>query len=112
MLFDRYIPGLKLRGFERMYAANKSLHPTWTKEKIANESADEVNERFGGIPYRRIGRSAATMDIARLTTLAPDWLESELRFMKRTFMSGEEGAVARRDVAKMTLGLWATARVL
>lgn len=111
LLFDRYIPGLKLRAFERMMGANEKLHPEWSKEQLANESADEVNERFGGLPYRRIGRSAATMDIARLTTLAPDWLESEMRFMKRIF-SGEEGAVARRDVLKMTLGLWAAARVL
>lgn len=112
MLFDRYIPGLKLRGFERMMEANKSLHPEWTKEKLANESAAEVNERFGGIDYKRMGRSASMMDIARLTTLAPDWLESEMRFMKRTFSSGGEGAVARRDVLKMTMGLWAAARVL
>lgn len=112
MLFDRYIPGLKLRAFERMYEANKNLHSDWTREKLANQTADEVNERFGGISYKRIGRSAATMDVARLTTLAPDWLESEMRFMKRTFASGNEGALARRDVLKMTLGLWATARVL
>jgi hypothetical protein len=112
MLFDRYIPGLKLRGFERMYEANKSLHPEWTKEKLANETAAEVNERFGGIDYKRIGRSAAAMDVARLTTLAPDWLESEMRFMKRTFTPGAEGTLARRDVLKTTLGLWAAARVL
>ena len=112
MLFDRYIPGLKLRAFERMYDANKSLHSEWTKEKLANETAAEVNERFGGIDYKRIGRSAAAMDLARLTTLAPDWLESEMRFMKRTFTPGAEGTLARRDVLKMTLGLWAAARVL
>lgn len=111
MLFDRYIPGLKLRAFERVMAANENLHPEWTKNKLAEESAMEVNERFGGIPYKRIGRSAAAMDLARLTTLAPDWLESEMRFMKRVF-GGDEGKLARRDVAKMALGLWATARVL
>lgn len=110
-LFKKYIPSLKLRSFERIMAANEKLHPTWLKDKLANESADETNERFGGIPYRRMGRSAAAMDMARLVTLAPDWLESEVRFIKRAF-SGDEGQLARRDLAKFALSMWGASRVL
>jgi hypothetical protein len=110
MLFDRYIPGLKLRSFERLYNAYKDTYKDWSPEKVAEKAADDTNNRFGGISYKRMGRSAATMDVARLVALAPDWLESEMRFMGSMF--GSEGKIVRRDVAKMALGMWAVARVL
>lgn len=151
-LFQNYIPGLKLRAFEKLINANEKLHtqfpelyravriaqdgapkqaalsaldnaiqtakadgtykPSWTAEKIANETAEEVNSRFGGIPYKRIGRAAAAMDIARLTALAPDWVESEMRFYKRMLTPGDEGALARRDTAKVLGSLFIISHVI
>lgn len=109
-LFDRYIPSLKLRSFRSLFDRYKEAYPEWTKDKAAEVAASDTNERFGGISYKRMGRSAGTMDAARLLALAPDWLESEVRFMARMF--GDEGKLARRDVAKMSLYMWGAARVL
>lgn len=109
-LFDRYIPSLKARAFKSLYARYGTAHPEWTDSKIAEEAAADTNSRFGGINWKREGRSAATQDIFRLAALAPDWLESEMRFMGRVFGSG--GDVARKDVARMALYMWGTARVL
>lgn len=109
-LFDRYIPNLKLRSFRSLYERYEKAYPEWTKDKVADVAAADTNERFGGISYKRMGRSAGTMDASRLLALAPDWLESEMRFMARTF--GDEGKLARRDVAKMALYMWGAARVL
>jgi len=109
-LFDKYIPGLKLRSFSRLIDSYTKAYPEWTQDRVAEVAAMDTNERFGGLPYKRMGRSAATQDWFRTVALAPDWLESEIRFMAR--MVGNEGKVARRDVALTAVGLWATARVL
>jgi hypothetical protein len=111
-LFDKYIPSLKARAFKSLYARYSALGEKkgWSESKIAEEAAADTNSRFGGINWKREGRSAATQDIFRLAALAPDWLESELRFMGRAF--GSEGAIARKDLARMALYMWGTARVL
>lgn len=109
-LFDRYIPSLKSRAFKDLFQRYKDAYPEWTDQKAAETAAADTNERFGGINYKRMGRSATTQDLLRVVTLAPDWLESEMRFMARTF--GDEGKIARADVAKMAVGMWGVARVL
>lgn len=109
-LFKKYIPGLKARSYRTLVSRYAEAYPDWTADKIAETAAADTNERFGGINYKRLGRSATMQDAARLLTLAPDWLESEVRFLGRTM--GSEGKVARADVAKFALGLWAAARVL
>jgi hypothetical protein len=110
LLFDRYIPSLKLRAFEKLNERYAKAYPDWTADKVANVAAADTANRFGGIPYKRIGRAAGTMDAARIMALAPDWLESEMRFMGSMF--GEQGKITRRDTAKMAVGLWTVARVL
>jgi RimJ/RimL family protein N-acetyltransferase len=109
-LFDRYIPSLKLRAFENLYNRYQKAYPDWAADKAANVAAADTANRFGGIPYKRMGRAAGTMDATRLIALAPDWLESEIRFMGSLF--GEGGKITRRDTAKMALALWGAARVL
>lgn len=109
-LFDQYVPSLKARAYRRLVDAYRSSYPDWTDDKVFETAAADTNERFGGINYRRIGRSATTQDVLRVVALAPDWLESEVRFMARVF--GREGKVARRDVATMAVLMWGAARVL
>jgi hypothetical protein len=109
-LFDKYIPSLKSRAFKHLLADYREAYPEWTINKAAEAAAADTNERFGGINYKRMGRSVATQDMFRVLALAPDWLESEVRFMARSF--GEEGKVARKDIAKLAIGMWAATRVL
>ena len=109
-LFEKYIPSLKARASKKLFAEYREKYPEWTMDKVAETAAADTNERFGGINYERLGRSTATQDVFRLVALAPDWLESEVRFIARAF--GEEGKVAQKDIAKVALGMWAATRVL
>jgi hypothetical protein len=108
-LFDKYIPSLKSRAYKSLFDKYRSSYPDWSADKVAQEAAAATNERFGGINYQQIGRAAGTQDFLRLTTLAPDWLESELRFIGR-LAGGDK--VALGDTAKFAAILWSTARVL
>jgi hypothetical protein len=127
-LFEKYIPGLKDRAFMRLnerWAAkladdnffnklqeNHEEFRGLTKERAAARlAAAETNERFGGINYKMLGRAVGTQDFLRLMTLAPDWLESEIRALKRT-MDPTGGVMLRRDLVRLTAGLWATSRLL
>jgi hypothetical protein len=56
-----------------------------------------------------LGRSLGSQDFARLTTLAPDWLESNARAYLIPF--GKEGAIARQDMARITAYTYAAARI-
>lgn len=109
-LFDKYVPGLKVRGYRRLVEKYAKKYPDWTPDKVAQTAAADTNERFGGINYKQLGRSAATQNWMKLVSLAPDWLESEVRAMARPF--GSEGKVARADMLKATVGLWGAARIM
>lgn len=128
-LFDKYIPGLKVRAFRSLYDRysnilddpkklsnlledRKDLAGYDKARAAARLAAEDTNERFGGLNYEQLGRMAKTQDFLRLATLAPDWLESEMRFMKRVFTGGAEGQLARTDFVKMTAAMWAASRVL
>src|SRR5258708_24544396 len=119
-LFDKYIPGLKVRAGKALYDrylsaatdADGNFKAGWNAERVARTAAADTNERFGGINYKQLGRSAGAQDAMRLAALAPDWLESEMRFAKRAVTGGVEGTIARRDMARMAAGLWVAARVL
>lgn len=128
-LFDKYIPNLKVRGFKALYEryagdldSPEALQKLQDKRPdlqgydksraAARLAAEDTNERFGGLNYKQLGRSAGTQDFLRLATLAPDWMESEIRFLKRTMSNGAEGGVARQDFVRMAAGLWGAARVL
>lgn len=118
-LFDKYIPGLKTRAYRSLYDRYKDLNTDgngvwnedWNTRRAAREAAAEVNERFGGLNYTQMGRAVGTQDFMRLAALAPDWLESEVRFAMRLF-NPEEGVLARRDFAKMAAYTWVASRVL
>lgn len=111
-LFDKYIPGLKVRAYRSLFERYRDLNPEWSKEKVATVAAAHANEVFGGINYAQLGRSLSTQDVMRVSMLAPDWLESEMRFLKRAVTPGGEGQIARRDLARIAVLTFAAARVL
>lgn len=111
-LFDDYVPSLKARAYRNLVERYRAANPEWSPDKVMSEAAADTNSRFGGINYKMLGRSLTSQDAARLTVLAPDWLESEVRFMARALNPGSEGSIARRDLARIGLYTFAAARVL
>jgi hypothetical protein len=73
-------------------------------------AAQHTNEVFGGLNYKLMGRSMAAQDLFRLSALAPDWLESELRTIHRAM--GGDGKIMRQDLARISLLTFGAARVL
>lgn len=111
-LFNRYIPSLKAQATEVMYDKYQKAHPEWTDKAVAKATAQHVNNAFGGQNWRAMGRAAATQDWFHLFALAPDWLESEMRFAGSTLRGGLGNRnFSREQVAKMAAGLWGVARV-
>ena len=109
-LFKKYVPSLKARAAEHLYEKYKRAYPEYPESKILALAAEDTNMRFGGLNLRREGRALMTEDAFRLVALAPDWLESELRSMSRAM--GGDGKVMRRDLAKVAIAMWLSARVL
>jgi hypothetical protein len=112
-LFNRYMPSLKRDAALRMFDKYKKANPTWTPDAVAKATAEHVNNAFGGQDWRAMGRAAATQDWFHLFALAPDWLESEMRFAASTVRNGMGNKnFARQQVLLMAAGLWGIARVL
>lgn len=109
-LFDKYLPAVKSSTYKALVDRYQKAYPTWTTEKVAEVAADDVNNRFGGLNYKRLGRSAASQNWFKLAALAPDFLEGEIRSIARPF--GTEGAISRQDFARMAAYMWMSARVL
>lgn len=109
-LFDKYIPAVKAATYKELVQRYQEAYPQWTPEKAAEVAADDTNSRYGGLNYKKLGRSAATQNFFKMSALAPDWLESEIRSIARPF--GTEGKIARQDLARITAYIWLSARVL
>jgi uncharacterized radical SAM superfamily protein len=99
----------------KLYERYLQAHPDFSGldpiRAAARAAAIETNERFGGLNYRDMGRSVGTQDWFRLVTLAPDWLESEVRLVKRLF-DPTGGKLLRRDMAYFVGAMWVTARAV
>jgi hypothetical protein len=81
-LFKDFIPRMKMtmglkaldRNFERY---GKEL----SSDQIYALSAKQSNAAFGELNYKMLGRNPTFQDLARLTLLAPDFLEARARFV-------------------------------
>ncbi len=121
-LFNRFIPSVKADAYKQMFKQYANAHPDWSEDAIAYRAAQHTNNAFGGINWREMGRSATTQDWFNLVALAPDWLESEMRFAAGLFNGygigpgkyrREEGKnFTRTQVAQAAVVLWTTARLL
>jgi len=105
-----YIDRLKLNAAlhfaDRLEKTNPDLDEM-TRYKVAGELA---NQRFGGLNYLAMGRSQTAQDIMRLTLLAPDWMESNLRDALSTM--GPYGKLSRFDLARIALYNFTVAQTL
>ena len=121
-LFNRLIPSVKAGAYKEMYRQYAQAHPDWTEDAIAYRAAQHTNNAFGGVNWREMGRSATTQDWFNLVALAPDWLESEMRFGAGLFNGWGIGPgkyqrepgknFTRTQVAQAAAVLWTTARLV
>ena len=110
-LFDRYIPGLKARAYKSLFDRYQKAYKDISPVEAAQFAAAHANELFGGLNYGQMGRSMATQDFLRATTLAPDWLESEVRSLYRA-LDPRRGALMRQDIMRMAAIMFGASRVL
>jgi hypothetical protein len=94
-LWKKLGPGLKMKaGLIELRAALKK-HPDKDPNEVAREVANLMNNDFGGLHLKRIGRSPTYQHMFRLAALAPDWTESNVRSMIGAFKGGLEGELHR-----------------
>jgi len=68
---------------------------TISREDLARQAANIINDDFGGLHLQRMGRNPTTQHLMRLALLAPDWTESNVRSMVKAFKAGKGGALYR-----------------
>lgn len=100
-LFQDYIPRLKAAMFEKavMRAAEHEkanlASGKITMDQIFAREAQHSNDAFGEQNYKYLGRDPTIQDAMRLLLLAPDFLESRLKFAGATLTpSGREQRIA------------------
>jgi hypothetical protein len=102
---DRLKLTTALKFAERLKDSNPDLD-LMTRYKVAGQMA---NARFGGLNYLAMGRSKELQDIMRLTLLAPDWIESQVRDTGFALAYPKIGAT---DLARIALYNFTAARAL
>lgn len=76
-LFQNVIPALKLKHFNDM--VGDMVKGGMGREAAGKAAAEYTNNLYGGINWEMMGRSRDLQNLARMTILAPDWLESNVR---------------------------------
>lgn len=87
-LFKKFFAGLKAEAFvveyvhelakaQQLYEAGGA--PAVDADSLAEKVARLINEDFGGLHLKRMGRNPTLQALARLMLLAPDWTESNWR---------------------------------
>lgn len=108
-LFEIFGAGLKAKAFMIEYRNHRKKHPNLTPDEAAKHVANLINDDFGGLHLERMGRSPTAQHLFRLFILAPDWTESNVRTMVKSFKKGEEGQLYRKFWAGILLkGISAT----
>ncbi|MHC4608479.1 MAG: hypothetical protein ACYTAF_16325, partial [Planctomycetota bacterium] len=108
-LFKQFGAGLKAKAALIELRTILKKHPDMEPNKAAKIAANLINDDFGGLHLRRMGRDPTTQHIFRLVALAPDWTESNIRSAVKAFKRGEEGDVYRRFWARIiTKSIFAT----
>lgn len=100
-LFMEAIPKIKLEMAKNAYERNVEVNNKRTRlrklddNQIAEMTAKQSNAAFGEQNYLWMGRSKTLQDITRLGLLAPDFLESRIKFVGQAFRPhGTEQRVA------------------
>ena len=86
-LFNNFGPAYKTQAslieFRNMLKENPKMDPN----EAAKLVADLMNDDFGGLHLQRMERDPTIQHVFRLTTLASDWTESNIRTMYKMFSS-------------------------
>lgn len=107
-LFGRFIPRLKAAAALKDVDRLRTRYPKLSEDQVYQAAANKANATFGGLNYKLMGRSASTQDALRLALLAPDWMESQLRFAGGA--AGPLGAPYRTDLMRIAAYNFALAR--
>ena len=89
-LFGEFGAGLKAKSFIVEYRNMVKKYPDRDPNDIARDVANLINDDFGGLHLQRLGRNPTVQHIFRLFALAPDWTESNVRTMVKSFKAGGE----------------------
>jgi hypothetical protein len=110
-LFGEFGSGLKAKAFLIEYRNLLKKNPNMPTKKAATMAANLINDDFGGLHLKRLGRNPTVQHVFRLFALAPDWTESNIRSMVKAVGAGEkaERAMYRKFWAGiMTKGILLT----
>lgn len=93
-----WITSLKFDLYDKLKGELMQSKPGLTDVQAGRIAASQVNNKFGGLNYTVLGRSASTQNTLRLLLLAPDFLESSGRSILD--VAGDHGG----QLAKMLVG--------
>jgi len=88
-LFQNFGAGLKAQAALIEYRNMMKEQPDLEPNERAKMVAELINDDFGGLHLRRMGRDPTINHIYRLLLLAPDWTFSNVNTMWKAFISGD-----------------------
>jgi hypothetical protein len=102
-LFKQFGAGLKAKAALIELQEMTRRHPNVDPNVLAKYVANLINDDFGGLHLKRMGRDPTNQHWFRLVALAPDWTESNIRSMVKAFggPSKIESAMYRRFWARI-----------
>ena len=89
-LFDQFGAGLKVQAAMQKLEDARKHFPHLSKEddaRLAESVATHINDDFGGLNLKKMGRNPTVQDVSRIFTLAVDWTESNIRLAVRSFVA-------------------------
>lgn len=117
-LFEKYIPALKaqmaLHALDRNFARpvfQKGLKDgSISEDQVYQKTAEQANDAFGGANTRYRGDNPTTTHVKEMGFIAPDFLESRMRFFKDAFT--KYGGEQRRALIILAVAMAVTAKLL
>lgn len=101
-LFHEYIPGLKFKTYQAILDRNMKVYAKdlaggkLAPEDVKTLSSEQANAAFGHLNYADLGRNPTIQHLAQIVLLAPDFLESRVRFTAQA-AKGATGLKAGRE---------------
>jgi hypothetical protein len=105
-----WITSLKFDLYDRLKGQLQKSNPNFTDEQAGRIAAAQVNNKFGGLNYSVLGRSAQTQNVLRALLLAPDFLESTGRSVLD--VAGSYGSGLVKSLVGFNVAHWLFARAL
>jgi len=99
-----WISSLKFDLYGKLKEQLKSANPNFSDEQAGRIAASQVNNRFGGLNYAVLGRSASTQNAMRAFLLAPDFLESTGRSVLD--LAGSHGSGVVKSLIGYNIAHW------